>query len=149
MFCGREPRVLPVTPEAMSAAKINAPQDYWSQLAVLKYDNGAPTAISSECMLRCVRRRGVITVDPKKTAGVVLIIARRWRRCRLYYLCLSSGSMKLCATCLTIIKRWWDCRATQQQPGRRCSQTVSGVLIKLDGELMWATIPGSYPTKIV
>ena len=55
----------------MSAAKVNAPQDYWSRLAVLKCDNGAPTAISSECMLRCVRRRGVITYDTEKTAGVV------------------------------------------------------------------------------
>ena len=64
--------MLPVTSEAMSAAKINAPQDYWSRLAVLKYDNGAPNAISSECMLRCVRCRGVITVDPKKTGDVVL-----------------------------------------------------------------------------
>ena len=66
-----EPLSLPVTAEAMSAAKINAPQNYWNRLAVLKCDNGAPTAISSECMLRCVRRRGVIIYDTEKTAGVV------------------------------------------------------------------------------
>ena len=67
-----EPLSLPVTAEAMSAAKINAPQNYWNRLAGLKCDNGAPTAISSECMLRCVRHRGVITVDPRKTGDVVL-----------------------------------------------------------------------------
>ena len=67
-----EPLVLVDTAEAMSAARINAPQDYWSRLADLQYDNGAPAGVSAACMLNCVRWRGVITDDPAGTAQVVL-----------------------------------------------------------------------------
>ena len=67
-----EPLVLPVTAEAMAAAKVNAPQEYWSRLAVLKHDNGAPAVVSAVCMLSCVRRRGVIINDPTKTADEIL-----------------------------------------------------------------------------
>ena len=125
-----EPLSLPVTAEAMSAAKNNAPQNYWNRLAVLKCDNGAPTAISSECMPRCVRRRGVITYDTLKTADVVLDHRKDMAQVPVV---LRFGSMKLCVTCLVKIIRWLDCRVIQQQLRRRCSQTASGVLIKLGG----------------
>ena len=52
-----EPLVLPVTAEVMSAAKVNAPQNFWDRLAVLKCDNGAPAAISAGCMLNCASSR--------------------------------------------------------------------------------------------
>ena len=68
----QEPPMLIETVEAMAAAKVNAPQDYWSRLTVLQYDNGAPAGVSAVCMLNCVRRRGVVTDDPAKTARAIL-----------------------------------------------------------------------------